>query len=101
MIGPAAWVARNVAREIRSARAARLERISSFDIAITWVMREAGASCVTPSRRQPRPSRYRWLIHRLVRQPRRDRPRDKADQAVKDELDYAAVRSARAVQQFS
>src|SRR6266851_2689933 len=100
MIGPAASAPRNVAREVRSGRALRVERISSFDIAITWVTRETGASCLTLSRCRARPSCYRWLIHRLVRQPRRNRCGDKSDQAVKDELDHAAVRSPRAVKQF-
>src|SRR5229473_6016574 len=100
MIGPAASAPRKVAREVRSERVLRLERISSFDIAITWVTPEAGASCVTPSRRCARPSCDRWLIHRLVRQPRGDRAWNKSDQAVKEELGHAAVRSPRAVKHF-
>src|ERR1700694_5822790 len=50
MIGPCASLPRNVAREVFPERAVRAERISSFDIAITWVTLEAVASCVTPAR---------------------------------------------------
>src|SRR5258708_2609381 len=101
MTGPFASASRCVAREVFPDRVVREKRISSFDIAITWVTPETGASCVTPSRRYARPSCYRRLIHHLVRQPRGDRAGNKSDQAVKEELGYAAVRSARAVQQFS
>src|SRR5260370_42500064 len=100
MIGPCASAPRKVAPEVRPARAVRAKRISSFDIAITWVTLEAGASCVNPSRRQAPPSCDRWILDRLVRQPGRDRPGDKAHQAVKDELGYAAVGSPGAVEQF-
>src|SRR5882762_6670562 len=100
MIGPCASAPRNVAREVRSGRALRVVRISSFDIAITW---ERLRPAQVASRRRaamPARSRYRWLTHLLVRQPRRDRAGDKSEQAVKDELDYAAGGSPRAVKQF-
>ena len=37
------------AREVLPARADGGDRISSFDIAMTWVTRATGTSCVTPS----------------------------------------------------
>src|SRR5882757_3508306 len=43
----------------------------------------------------------RRFIHDLVRQPRRDREGYETHETVKDELDYAAVRTPRAVKQFA
>src|SRR5258708_38567144 len=57
MIGPRACCPPNVAREVLPELSLRERafgaRISSFDIAITWVTPETKASCVTP----PRPGR--------------------------------------------
>jgi hypothetical protein len=55
MIGPRARGPRKFAREAVPERAVPGERISSFDIVITWVTLKASASCVTPSRRQATP----------------------------------------------
>src|ERR1700738_5129226 len=98
MIGPRGSGPRNVARELLPERAVPGERISSFDIAITWVTRATGASCVMAPRR--RLSRRHRLINCLMRQPGRDRPGNKAHQAVENELGDAAVWPPRAVEQF-
>ena len=45
-------------------------------------------------------SRRHRLVHRPMRQPGRNRRRDEADEAVEDELECTAVRSAGAVKQF-
>src|SRR3954470_23566722 len=74
----------------RRQRALLETRISSFDILTRW---ERDRSAQVASRR-------RGAVARLMGQPRRNRRGDKTNQTVKDELDRAAVRSARPIEQF-
>src|ERR1700733_1477667 len=97
MIGPRAGAPRNAVPLWK--REGLPGKMSSFVIAITWVAPGTGASCVAPLTAAG-PSRCRRFIDHLMRQPRRDRPGDKAHQAIEDELGDTAVRSARAVEQF-
>src|SRR5437588_7684442 len=95
MTGPRARAPPNVPREDllelwRRERALLGTRISSFDILSRW---ECDRSAQVASCR-------RGAVARLMGQPRRDRRGDKTNQTIEDELDRAAIRAARPIEQF-